>query len=125
MSGCAQAQANFYNLENFVGCRDCSMSHGRTTTHLPEASENKPTDWHQICRRSGRSVSHLLVCRIPFLCRCVYSCLSRSKRHTYSSWACIGLRWLLWACVDLRWPSLAAVGLRGLRSCFVVIIVAS
>src|SRR5271168_1245621 len=36
-------------------------------------------------------------------------------------WACIGLRWLLWACVDLRWPSLAAVGLRGVRSCFVVI----
>src|ERR1700678_1043716 len=79
MSGCAQAQANFYNLENFVGCRDCSMSHGRTTTHLPEASKNKPTDWHQICRRSGRSVSHLLVCRIPFLCRCVYSCLSRFR----------------------------------------------
>src|SRR6202522_4463269 len=55
------------------------MSCGRTTTHLPEASENKPTDWHQICRRSGRSVSDLLVCRIPFLCRCVYSCLSRSN----------------------------------------------
>ena len=72
----AQAQGNFYNLENFVGCRDCAMSCGRTTTHLPEASENKPTDWHQICRRSGRSVSDLLVCRIPFLCRCVYSCLS-------------------------------------------------
>src|SRR5271168_1083241 len=33
-----------------------------------------------------------------------------------SSWACIGLRWLLWAFVNLRWPSLAAVGLRGLRS---------
>ena len=33
-----------------------------------------------------------------------------------SSWACIGLCWLLWACVDLHWPSLAAVGLRGLRS---------
>ena len=30
-----QAQANFYNLENFVGRRDCSMSRGRTTTHLP------------------------------------------------------------------------------------------
>ena len=72
----AQVEENFYRLENFVGRWDCSMSCGRTTTHLPKASENKPTDWHQICRRSGWSVSHLLVCRIPFLCRCVYSCLS-------------------------------------------------
>src|SRR5271168_544585 len=75
-----------YYLENFVG-RDCSISRGLTTTHLPEASENKPTDWHQICRRSGQSVSHLLVCCIPFLCRCVYSCLSRfdpNAIHQYS-----------------------------------------
>ena len=41
-----------------------------------------------------------------------------------SLWACIGLRWVLWACIDLRWPSLAAVGLRGLRSCIIVIVVA-
>src|SRR5271168_654155 len=26
-----------------------------------------------------------------------------------SSWACIGLCWVLWACVDLRWPSLVSV----------------
>src|ERR1700678_2172589 len=27
-----------------------------------------------------------------------------------SSWACIGLHWVLWACIDLRWPLLACVG---------------
>ena len=48
---------------------------------FPKASTgNKPTNWRQICRRLGRSVSHeshLLVCCIPFLWRCVNSCLSR------------------------------------------------
>src|SRR5271168_170841 len=71
MSGCTGA-SKFLQLEEFCGT---SGLLNVTWTNNDTASENKPT---QICRRSGRSVSHLLVCRIPFLCRCVYSCLSRS-----------------------------------------------
>src|SRR5271168_3437618 len=35
---------------------------------------------------------------------------STKKKHTYSSWASICLRWLLWACVNLRWLLWAFVG---------------
>jgi hypothetical protein len=42
--------------------------------------------------------------------------------HFLSSWACIGLCWLLWAFVNLRWPLLAIVGCCGPSWAFVGVI---
>src|ERR1700678_3971132 len=76
MSGCTGA-SKFLQLREFCGTSGLLNVMWTNNDTPSRGFQKKTTDWHRICRRLGRSVSDLLVCRISFLCRCVHSCLSR------------------------------------------------